>query len=152
MLLATLPIFQAALRILRATPGYAPVALELAQLADEGRIHLDAALEDRAQAGLFGALTLGPEATGGSPLSLAQTLVHEHFHLRQNPLLKTLSFWSGVVQGAPAMKRYERPAYLAAHDFLEVVKRVCPELSTEAEAEQRAISQVFATTFGAALR
>lgn len=159
---ATSPLFQAALGILRATPGYARVALELAQLADEGRIHLDANLEDRAHAGLLGALTLGPEATGGSSLSLAQTLVHEHFHLRQNPLLKTLSFWIGVVQGAPVMQRYERPAYLAAHDFLEAVKleavkleavkRAHPGLVAEAEAEQSAISQVFATTFGAVLR
>lgn len=153
LLLVTSPTFQEALRIIRATPGYAPIGVELAQMAADDRIRLDPTLEDRAQAGLLGTLTLGPEAMEGSPLSLAQTLIHEHFHLhRQSPWLKTWSFWSGVAQGTPVMKRYEQPAYRAAHDFLEAVKRARPDLADEAGAEQRAISQVFATAFGAALK
>ena len=140
---------QEALRIIRTTPGYAEVGIELAQMACEDRIRLDPALDDRAHAGLLGTITLGPEATGSSPLSLAQTLVHEHFHLRrQNPLLKTLSFWSGVASRTHVMKRYEQPAYQAAHDFPEAVKRAHPVLSAEAEAEQMAIGGVFAINFG----
>jgi hypothetical protein len=48
--------------------------------------------------------------------------VHEANHLRQNPLLKTVSFWGGVVTRTPGMRRYEQPAYQAAVDFLEAVK------------------------------
>jgi hypothetical protein len=140
-----------ALHIVRATPGYAAVAVELSQLASEGQIHFNPDLEDRALVGLLGTLTLGPEALHGSPLSLAQTLVHEHFHLRQNPLLKTLSFWSGVLSGTHVMRRYEKPAYWAAHQFLEAVKQVRPELAAEAKFEQRAIRQVFASVFGGEL-
>jgi hypothetical protein len=138
-----------ALQIIRAVPGYTEVGVELAQLASENRIRFDPALEDRAQAGLLGVITLGPEAMGSSSLSLAQTLVHEHFHLRrQNPFLKTLSFWSGIASGTPVMKRYEQPAYQAAHDFLEVVKRTKIHLANEADNEQRAIRQVFNTEYG----
>lgn len=140
---------QDALRLIQATPGYAGVGVELAQMASDGRIRFAPHLEDRAHAGLLGTLTLGPEAMHAGPLSLAQTLVHEHFHLRQNPLLKTLSFWSGVARGAHVMRRYEQPAYQAAHDFLEAVKRARPAMTAQVEAEQRAIRQVFATTFGA---
>ena len=75
--------------------------------------------------------------------------MHEHFHLRrQNPLLKTLSFWSGVASRTHVMKRYEQPAYQAAHDFLEAVKQAHPTLAAEAEAEQVAIRGVFAINFG----
>lgn len=146
-------LLQEALQIVRATPGYAAVSVELAQLAEEGKIDSDPNLEDRAEARLFGTLLLGPEAMHASPLSLAQTLVHEHFHLRrQNPFLKTLSFWRGVVTGTPVMRRYEQPAYQAAHDFLEAVKRSRPDLAGEVEFEQRAIRQVFASAFGGTLQ
>lgn len=143
---------EAALRLIRATPGYIEVAVDLAQMASENLIRLDPTLEDRAHAGLLGTLTLGPQAAEGSPLSLAQTLVHEHFHLYgQSPWLKTLSFWIGVGTGTHVMRRYERPAYLAAHEFLEVVKRAHPNMNAEAQAEQRAIRQVFEASFGGAL-
>lgn len=145
-------LLEAALRLVRSTRGYAEVGVELSQMASENRIRVNPALEDRAQAGLLGTLTLGPEAMSASPLSLAQTLVHEHFHLRrQSPWLKTVSFWSGIAQGTHVMKRYEQPAYLAAHEFLEAVKRAHPHLAEEAEAEQRALCQVFAAEFGAPL-
>lgn len=145
-------VFEEALRIVRATSGYAQVGFELAQMASKDQIRFDPALEDRAQASLLGILTLGPEAMHSRPLSLAQTLVHEHFHLhRQNPWLKTLSFWSGVARGTHVMQRYEQPAYQAAHDFLEAVKRARPGMAVEAESEQRAICQVFATGFGGTL-
>jgi hypothetical protein len=128
------------------------VGVELAQMASENQIRVNPDMEDRAQAGLLGIMTLGPEATEGSPLSLAQTLVHEHFHMRrQNPLLKSLSFWSGVVSRTNVMKRYEQPAYQAAYDFLEAVKQAHPSMAKEIEAEQSAISQVFAIEYGGPL-
>lgn len=137
--------------MIRSTPGYAKMGVELAQMASENRIRFDPNLEDRAQAGLLGTITLGPEAVESSPLSLAQTLVHEHFHLRQNPLLKTVSFWSGVASRTPVMRRYEQPAYQAAISFLEAIKKARPDLASESDAEQSAIRQVFTIGFGGAL-
>ena len=132
-----------ALQIIRTTPGYEETAKRLAKLAGNGRIRESPAIEDRAQAGLLGSITLGPEAVESTPLSLAQTLVHEHYHLRQNPFLKTVSFWSGVFTRTPVMRRYEQPAYQAAVDFLEAVKSAHPDLAEEAGQEQRAVRHVF---------
>lgn len=140
-----------ALRLIRTTPGYVKIAVELAQLHSEGRIRVNPELEDRAQAGLLGTITLGPEAAGASPLSLAQTLVHEHYHLHQNPLLKTASFWAGVVTRTPTMQRYEQPAYQAAMNFLDAVKQAHPHLTNEAGAEQNAIKQVFESGYNTPL-
>ena len=141
-----------ALRIIGTTPGYEDVARDLTELYGSDRIRFDAALEDRAHAGLLGAITLGPEATESGPLSLAQTLVHEHFHLRQqNPLQKTASFWQGVASRTEPMQRYERPAYRAAFDFLEAAKSAHPTLADEAAYEQDAIRQVFESSFGGTL-
>src|SRR4028119_687441 len=92
------PALHEALRIIRTTSGYTEVGIDLAQLVSEDRIRVHPTLEDRAHAGLLGTITLGPEAAQASPLSLAQTLVHEHYHLRrQHLLLKTVSFWIGVL-------------------------------------------------------
>lgn len=144
-------LFQA-FQIISNTPGYNSIGAELRQLDRAGRIRVDNMLEDRAQTTLRGFIILGPEAAEASPLSLAQTLVHEHFHLRrQHPLLKTASFWSGVLTRTPVMCRYEQPAYQAAMDFLEAVKHAHPLLAEEAKAEQRAIQQVFQMSFKMAL-
>lgn len=140
-----------ALRLIRSTPGYTEVGVHLAQLASEGDIRVDMSLQDRAQTDLRGIITLGPEAVEASALSLAQTLVHEAYHLRQNPLWKTVSFWSGVVTRTPVMRRYEQPAYQTAIDFLEAAKNAHPHLAEEAILEQDAIRQVFATDFGGML-
>jgi len=140
MILASI---QQAVQLIQATPGYAKTGVELAQMASENRIRVNLDLDDRAHAGLMGAITLGPEAANSSFLSLAQTLVHEHFHLQQNPLLKTASFWSGVATRTSPMLRYEKPAYQAAFQFLEAIKKVRPALADEAESEQAAIRQVF---------
>lgn len=145
------PKFQQAIRLIQSTPGYAKIGVALAQMASENRIRTDANMEDRAQAGLLGTITLGPEAIESSALSLAQTLVHEHFHLHQNPLLKTVSFWSGVLAKSPTMKRYEQPAYQAGIDFLEAVKAKHPHLADEADNEQAEIRQVFQMDFGGIL-
>ena len=145
------PQFQQAIRLIQSTPGYVEIGVALAQMASENRIRVDGNLEDRAQAGLLGTITLGPEAVESSALSLAQTLVHEHFHLRQNPLQKTVSFWSGVLSLSPVMKRYEQPAYQAGIDFLEAVKRKHPHLTDEADNEQAEIRQIFELDFGGIL-
>jgi hypothetical protein len=142
-----------AIHVVRTTPGYNNTGDDLLQLDWAGRIRVDMELEDRAQATLRGIILLGPEAVEASPLSLAQTLVHEHFHLRrQHPLHKTLSFWRGVFSGTPPMRRYEEPAYQAAIDFLEAVKQTHSHLIPEANAEQAAVQQVFQTGFGGKLR
>ena len=140
-----------ALRLIRTTPGYIEIGVELAQRASENRIVVNRVLEDRAQTSLRGVIMLGPEAVQSTPLSLAQTLVHEHFHLHQNPLQKTSSFWLGALSRTATMRRYEQPAYQAAINFLEAVKRAHPYLRTEAENEQAAVRQVFAINFGGTL-
>jgi hypothetical protein len=139
------------IQLIRSTPGYTGVGVHLTQLASQGRIRVNLDLPDRAQAGLLGTITLGPEAAEADVVSLAQTLVHEAHHLRQNPLLKTASFWRGIVTRTPLMRRYEQPAYQAAIDFLEAVKRAHPHLAEEAAQEQAAVRQVFAADFYAAL-
>jgi hypothetical protein len=50
-----------AIRLIQMTPSYTEVGVHLAQLASEGRIRVDPDLPDRAEAGLFGTITLGPE-------------------------------------------------------------------------------------------
>jgi hypothetical protein len=148
---ADLPNFQRALQLIAATSGYEMMARELNQLTQMRRILVDETLADRAQTSLLKTITLGPEAIASSPLSLAQTLVHEQFHLHQNPLLKTVSFWSGTLTRTPVMARYERPAYRAAWKFLESAARAHPHLTSEARGEQNAIQLVFENDFGGAL-
>lgn len=140
-----------AIEVVAATPGYAPTAQALRRLMAHGRIRFHAGLEDRAQAGLTKIIILGPEAMESHPVSLAQTLVHELFHLHQNPFLKTVSFWSGVATRTPVMRRYEQPAYRAAYDFLQAVKRSQPHLAAIAQREQDAIQQAFAEDYGGRL-
>jgi hypothetical protein len=144
----TPPSLPEALRLIRSTPGYTEVGIHLAQLASKGRIEVNLNLPDRAQANLLGTIILGPEAVQSRPLSLAQTLVHEAHHLGQNPLLKTVSFWTGILTRTPVMRRYEQPAYQAAIDFLEAVRRAHPHMAQEAQAEQAAVRQVFMLDFG----
>lgn len=139
------------LALIASTPGYEAVAADLSRLRDRGRIRFAPDLADRAHAGLLGALTLGPEAfDGNSALSLAETLVHEHHHLfQQPPLLKTVSFWAGVATRTPVMARYERPAYAAALGFLQAIARARPDLADEATREASAVEATFAANYGA---
>ena len=133
-----------AVRLIAATPGYADVARDLERLAVRGGIRFAPALVDRAHAGLLGTITLGPEALEGSVLSLAQTLVHEHYHLRrQTPFHKTVSFWRGVFTGRPVMQAYERPAYQAALDFLDAVAHALPDYADEAHMERAEVTAAF---------
>lgn len=138
----------AAINLIAATPGFAGVAVNLNARLEAGRIRFLPNLSDRGQATLTGAILLGPEAMYASPLGLAETLVHEHHHLHQFPLLKSLSFWSGVVTATPVMRRYERPAYEASLRFLQAVIEAFPALAVEAREETYAISRVFDINFG----
>jgi hypothetical protein len=138
-----------ALDLIAATPGYQTVARDLEWLARRGRIRFVPTLTDRAHAGLLGAITLGPEALAGSALSLAETLVHEHYHLRrQSHFAKTASFWQGVFTQTPVMARYERPAYQTALDFLHAVARAFPDLADEAQGEATAVMETYAAHYG----
>lgn len=139
---------EAAIALIESVPGYDAVARDLRHLAATGRIRFDAALIDRAHAGLLGAITLGPEPLAADPLGLAETLVHEHHHLkRQNPFAKTSSFWLGVATGTPVLARYEKPAYDAALRFLEAVAAAFPDLRARAESEHAAVTQNFAAEY-----
>lgn len=137
-----------ALDLISATPGYEAVAHRLRRAP----IHLSPTLSDRAQTSLWGQITLGPEPFAGTEdaacVSLAGTLVHEHHHLRQNPLEKTASFWLGFAARRHPMRRYEAPAYAAQQEFLCRVARSHPALYQTAQAEQEQVQAAFAFHYG----
>jgi hypothetical protein len=139
---------RAAILLIGRTPGYADTAQELAGLLARGKIRFVPTLEDRGQATLTGAILIGPEPFQGSALGMAETLVHEVYHLHQFPLLKTASFWTGIVTGTPTMRRYERPAYEAALRFLVAVEMALPEWAVEARSEREAVAATFANVYG----
>lgn len=136
------------LDLIAATPGYEAVAHRLRRTS----IRLLPSLPDRAQTGLWGHITLGPEPFTGTEdrarVSLAGTLVHEHFHLRQNPLEKTASFWLGAWMRRHPMRRYEAPAYAAQQEFLHAFARHFPALQTIALAELEQVQAAFASHYG----
>jgi len=138
-----------ALGLIAATPGYEAVALRLRQTP----IYLSPALSDRAQTSLRGHITLGHEPFVGTAdaacVSLAGTLVHEHRHLRQNPLEKTASFWLGIAKRRHPMRRYEAPAYAAQQEFLRALARYHPALQELAQEELREVQTAFAFHYGA---
>ncbi|WP_309719214.1 hypothetical protein [Armatimonas sp.] len=134
-----------AIALIARVPGYAPIAQNLARRT----VRYVPTLEDRGQATLLGVILIGPEALQGSLVGLAETLVHEEFHTRQNHFLKTYSFWSGVFTRTPVMARYERPAYQAALDFLSALAAVSPEHSDEALAEYDMVQASFSAFYGA---
>lgn len=142
-----------AIGLVRRTPGYAEIAQELAQLLADGKIRYHDSLEDRAHAGLLGTITLGAEpfAPHMTVLGLAETLVHERFHLHQNPLEKTASFWTGLLKKADPMIAYERPAYQAAADFLQAFRAAHPHGADEADAELVAVRDTFESSYGETL-
>lgn len=143
---------RAAIDLIDQVPGYGEIARDLLLLLGRQNIRFAADINDRAHAGLTGVLHLGAEALEAEPLSLAETLVHEHYHVRrQNPFEKTVSFWSGVVTRVDPMRRYERPAYLSAVDFLRAVAEYLPDRAEAARAEEAAVAQSFADNYGASL-
>lgn len=134
-----------AIALIASVPGYAPVAERLQRRA----IRFVPDLLDRGEARLDGVILIGPEALFAGPIGLAETLVHEEFHTRQSPLLKTHSFWSGVFTRTPVMARYERPAYEAAARFLEALALARPEHAEEARAEAELVRSSYTTFYGA---
>jgi hypothetical protein len=143
---------QQAIFLIRSTPGYDRVGGDLADLLARGKLQFIPALEDRGQATLGGRLLVGPEAVYSGAVSLAETLVHEHWHLRrQPPLEKTASFWIGFATGKPVMRRYEMPAYRFALRFLMAVAEAFPDLSEEARAEHEMVRVAFAASYGGSL-
>lgn len=137
-----------ALDLIAATPGYEHAARRLRR----ARIRLDPGLSDRAQTSLGGQITLGPEPFAGTGdaarVSLAGTLIHEHFHLRQNPLEKTASFWLGIATRRHPMRRYEAPAYAAHLEFLRQLACAHPALEDEAHREINQVRAAFACHYG----
>ena len=124
-----------AIALIARVPGYASVASELTGCT----IRYIPTLQDRGQATLAGVILLGPEAWEAGPVGLAETLVHEHYHTRQNPFAKTPSFWIGVFTRTPVMARYERPAYQMAFTFLQQLATTLPEFAEQARAEGEAV-------------
>lgn len=142
----------AAIRLIDRTPRYQEVALDLRRLLTRGDIRFSEDIADRAHAGVTGNIYLGAEALEGDVLSLAETLIHEHYHARrQNPFEKTASFWLGVVTRAPVMRRYERPAYSEAAAFLTAVAGAFPDLADAALRERDAVARTFAAEYGTSL-
>ena len=139
--------FAAAINLIRRVPGYEPVAQELQELYGQDKLRFDPSLEDRGQTALNGAIRIGPEAMGESAVSLAATPVHENYHRHQSPLLKTVSFWTGIVTRNDTMQQYEAPAYNAAAQFLEVLAVAVPEVALEARNEAEAGRAAFATFY-----
>ncbi|MBC8137932.1 MAG: hypothetical protein H8F28_18795 [Fibrella sp.] len=142
-----------AIALIRSVPGYEAESQTLAQLLSDGKIRYVPTLEDRAHAGLLGTITLGPEpfAPGSTILGLAETLIHERHHLTQNPLEKTVSFWTGVATKSDVMARYEKPAYQAAATFLERFRQAFPALAAESDAELFAVRSSYESSYGEAL-
>ncbi|MFM7323017.1 MAG: hypothetical protein ACKO5K_16075 [Armatimonadota bacterium] len=127
-----------------AVPGYASVARDLGALLDAGRIRHDPDLEDRAVVEWTGMVVLGEEPFQGASVGLEETLVHEHHHRkRQANLMKSASFWTGVVTKTPVMARYERPAYRAALDYLAAVGVARPDDRIDAEREAEAVRRTW---------
>ena len=138
-------VIEAAIALIASVPGYEGVGESLVRR----RVSYVPTLEDRGQATLTGVILIGPEALEGSLVGLAETLVHEEFHTRQNPFLKTHSFWSGVFTQTPVMARYERPAYGAAISFLEALARSQPALAQEALSEAELVRASYTALYGA---
>ena len=139
-----------AIALIARVPGYEGVAAELSELRVRGRLRV-ANISDRGQASVWGTITLGPEAFEGGAVGLAETLVHERFHLTQFPLAKTASFWGGVFTGTPVWCRLERPAYRAALAFLDALAAARPELADECFSESEAVRASFSAHYGEAL-
>ncbi|MBC8101885.1 MAG: hypothetical protein H7Z41_04775 [Cytophagales bacterium] len=143
---------QAAIDLVAKTPGYESAGRELFDLRLRGKLRFLPDLADRGQATLGGQILIGPEALWGGTVGLAETLVHEHWHLRrQSVFAKTSSFWMGVATRQPVLRRYEIPAYGAALSFLVAVAARFPELAGEARSEQESVRASFADGYNGPL-
>ena len=131
-------LIELAISLIQSVPENSETAFRLRSL----RITYVPDLSDRAHTSLRGLIEIGPEALAGDvqpPVGLAGTLVHEEFHTRQNPFLKTRSVYAGLFTRTHPMARYEWPAYRAQVSFLRRLAAVRPELSDVAMAEVEAV-------------
>jgi hypothetical protein len=131
-------IIREAVDLVDSVPGYSTIAGRLRRL----RIDYLPSLPDRAHTTMLSQIIVGPKALlnlDKTAFSLAATLVHEEFHTRQNPLLKTVSFWTGVLTRTPTMARYEWPAYRAQTAFLRALAGQRPDLREAIDHELNAI-------------
>jgi hypothetical protein len=139
-----------ALALIASVPGYEGVARSLRDKQTGGKLRLEA-IEDRGSASVLGVIRIGPEVLADGPVALAATLVHEHFHTTQFPLVKTVSFWVGAFTGTHVWQRLERPAYQAAVEFLETLALARPDLAAECGREIEATRASFQAFYNAAL-
>lgn len=137
-----------AIDLIGSVPGYAETAQDLRQR----RIRYRPNFTDRGQVSLWGTILLGPEPFEGAGeagrVSLAGTLVHEHWHTRQSPILKTVSFWRGVFTRTHPMRRIEWPAYRRQAGFLQSLADSCPSLQDIARRERAAALVSFTAVYG----
>ena len=141
-------VIQEAVALIASVPGYQHVAADLSRR----RIFFTPALVDRGQASLLGTIRIGPETLAGAGderlVSVAGTLVHEHWHTRQSPFLKTFSFWNGVLTRRHPMRRYEWPAYAHQMAFFSALAVSHPGLASHARCEQAAALASFQACYG----
>ena len=146
--MAELRTIGAAIDLIRSVPGYQAVADDLRR----AHVRFDPHLPDRARVSLRGVITLGPEPFAGPSeailVSIAGTLVHEHWHTRQNPFEKTWSFWAGVLTRTHPMRRYEARAYRRQAIFLRALAAAHPASWAYARHEQEAALASFASLYG----
>lgn len=137
-----------ALQLIQKTPGYSTIAEDLQRRF----IRYLPSFPDRGTVTWRGEIVLGPEPFAGSVnqsrVSVAGTLMHEAWHLRQNPFLKTVSFWAGTATCEHPMRRYEWPAYRQQAEFLTALALARPELRTIALHEREAVLASFQIIYG----
>lgn len=138
-----------ALSLIASVPGFELIADDLRR----AKIRFDPGFPDRGDASLRGVITLGPELFSEAVpvVSVAATLVHEHFHTRQNPFLKTVSFWTGIATKTPTMSRFERPAYARQAEFLDALAAAWPEWADAARRERDAVNAAYGSLYGGTL-
>jgi hypothetical protein len=128
-------LLKEAIQLIESTPRFATTGRRLRRL----NVRYSPTLNDRGAASLLGVIRVGPEAVSDGPISLAGTLVHEEYHTRQNPFLKTASVWAGVATRTAPMARYEWPAYREQVAFLRDLASRDPLLAEAALAEAEAV-------------
>jgi hypothetical protein len=140
-------VLVAALALVEATPGYEAIGADLQQHWESGKLRIEP-ISDRGTTSFRGVIRIGPETLADGPIATAATLVHEHHHTTQFPLLKTASFWAGIFTATPVWRRLERPAYQAAVAFLTALALSRPDLAEACQQEIEATRASFASFYG----
>jgi hypothetical protein len=136
------------INLIATIPGFEYVAPRLRRL----RIEFRPDLPDRAQFTWYRTILLGEEPFSGDTetvlVSLAGTLVHEYIHSRQNPLLKSWSFWLGVFTRTHPMRLFEWPAYRTQILLLHRLGQVHKMFQVFSTAEAEAVLNAFIKIYG----